>query len=122
MTNPTTALAEALRTAQGCSNPTGGDHPTCVIHDQEISAIFAALPPDWCGHGKYESEMERLWALDRADLARLRAIEAAAREAAHSIVAIPMERDDDDDSPAEVWCVHPDPLAALRAALEADHD
>jgi len=84
------ALAEALTTAivdieeerlpvecfsDECSHA-DGEHPEPGVHcgdgQRLAAAILAALPADWCGHGEYEAEMERLWALDRAEIARLR--------------------------------------------------
>lgn len=46
----------------------------------------------------------------------------AARAVVGSAVLVPMEREDDDDGPAEAWCVHPDALDALRAALDGTAD
>ena len=60
----------------------------------------------------------------RADAAEVR--EARLREAAQALVdsavLVPMEREDDDDGPAEFWCVHPDPLAECRAALASTEE
>ena len=91
--------------------------------DALAAAILAALPPDWCGHGAYEAEMERLWALDRAEIARLRWIEEAAREAIDALgfwddgdatrVSYPVDRDGCSDAESDR------PFVALRVVLEA---
>ena len=45
------------------------------------------------------------------------ALRDAAQAVVDSAVRVPFEREDDDDGPADGWCVHPDALDALRAAL-----
>ena len=54
--------------------------------------------------------------------ARLRKVREAAQALVDSAVLVPMEREDDDDGPAEVWCVHPDPLTDCRVALASTEE
>ncbi|HSW42121.1 MAG TPA: hypothetical protein VLM76_06400 [Patescibacteria group bacterium] len=119
MTDPTTALAEALAELTEGLAP----GPFHAVEDGD-KAMYGWWLTNAAGDSSFPSPDDVALFVNAlpgllAEIARLRAIEAAAREAVHSIVAVPMERDDD-DGPAEVWCVHPDPLAALRAALEAE--
>jgi hypothetical protein len=71
--NGLAALAAALRTILSDFDQEPDDEYMAVA----VPMFLSLLPPDWCGHGAYEAEMERLWALDRATVATLRADAAA---------------------------------------------
>ena len=107
MTDPTTALAETLADAlnmQGrmpCYDPACSDRHLgyCPTEIAEIAAaILASLPPDWCGHGDDLLMAKAQEAAYEAEIARLRAIEAAARADARAVPNEPgctCGRDDD---------------------------
>jgi hypothetical protein len=48
-------------------------------HREEAAAILAALPDDWCGHAAEALDREAFIGRQWAEIARLRAIEEAAR-------------------------------------------
>jgi hypothetical protein len=84
------ALAEVLHTEEvACAwNGEYGDAAirTCTPSDHrgQAVAILAALPPGWCGHGQRPEDGERWYGVlmpNTEEWARLRAIEAAARDA-----------------------------------------
>jgi hypothetical protein len=114
-------LAEALDAGGvGCATTVCPDHTS----KDRAAAILAALPPDWCGHGEYEAEMERLWALDCAELARLRAIEEAARavdwESVQDALDVAVHAHAEMEVNKERWRADENALDALRAALGED--
>lgn len=84
--------------------------------------LFDGIPAQYVAWDRHttEEKYERVAALaapaPAPDAERLR---EALRRLVDSAVLVPMDREDDDDGPAEVWVVHPDPLEEARAALAA---
>lgn len=104
---PEAALAEALKIV----NHSTGWNIRCAC-DRDAAAILAALSPDWCGHGADHRLGVELVARQRAEIARLRKIEAAARLPRNTkIVNLPGYEG--------VWVAIPEAdFDALRAVLD----
>ena len=82
--------------------PKPGDH--CY---ESAAAILAALPPGWCGHSDFSMPVYR------KEVARLRRIEEAARDASENAEMHFHQRPS-----TPMWWVDSRRMAALRAALE----
>ena len=135
MTDQTAALAEALRVADATlRRPTDGTtrrrrRQGAYWWRDYALAILAALRPDWCGHEAKPGRWAFVWGdksiashreshlreLDEitADMARLRAIETAARSVTKEAYA-----DDDFEGAFIDYLVPAGTLDALRTALE----